>query len=77
MRSKFLQPRRSQQPIKRLEVTDLKIEFVFFISTRQDGSGEKGFATLNLDFFFHVERERPGLSLRSEPALDTPLCPGK
>jgi hypothetical protein len=49
----------SQLPIKRLEVTDLKIEFVFPISQRQDGSGEKGFATLDLEFVFHVERERP------------------
>jgi hypothetical protein len=49
----------SQSPIKRLEVNDLKIEFVFPVSKRQDGSGEKGFATLDLDFFFHVERECP------------------
>jgi hypothetical protein len=45
--------------IERLEVTDLIFEFVFPERLRQDGSGEKGFESLDQNFVFHVERESP------------------
>jgi len=45
--------------IKRLEVNHLNFELALPDCLRQDGSGEKGFETLDLEFIFHVERERP------------------
>jgi hypothetical protein len=60
-----------------MEANDSIFEFVFRERIRQDGSGEKGFETLIQDFVFHVERECPGLSRRSQPVSDTSLCPGK
>jgi hypothetical protein len=43
--------------IERLEVDDLNFELVFLERLRQDGSGEKGFESLDQNFVFHVERE--------------------
>jgi hypothetical protein len=60
-----------------MEANDLIFEFVFLEPLRQDGSGEKGFEILTPDSIFHVERECPGPSRRSQPVLDTSLCPGK
>jgi hypothetical protein len=45
--------------IKRLEVNHLNFELALPDCLRQDGSGEKGFETSDLEFVFHVERERP------------------
>jgi hypothetical protein len=43
--------------IERLEVNDLNFELAFLERLRQDGSGEKGFESLDQNFVFHVERE--------------------
>jgi hypothetical protein len=40
-----------------LEENDSIFEFVFPFRLREDGSGEKGFESLNQNFIFHVERE--------------------
>jgi hypothetical protein len=60
-----------------MKANDLNFELAFLDYSRQDGSGEIGSETLDLNFVFHVERECPSLSRRSESASDTALCPGK
>lgn len=63
--------------IKRLEVNDLNFEFVFHEYPGQDGSGEKGFETLDQNFCLPCRKGTPRLSRRSEFVSDTALCPGK
>ena len=49
----------SELGIHRLEENHSIFEFVFPFHLREDGSGEKGFESLNQNFIFHVEREHP------------------
>jgi hypothetical protein len=60
-----------------MEVNDLIFEFVFPEHMGEDGSGEKGFETLDQDSCLPCRKGIPGLSRRSESATDTSLCPGK
>jgi hypothetical protein len=49
----------SELGIHRLEENYSIFEFVFPFHLREDGSGEKGFESLDQNFIFHVEREHP------------------
>jgi len=57
-----------------MEVNDSIFEFVFPDRLRQDGSGEKGFEVLDLNFVFHVERERPPVFPAEVSLFQTPRC---
>ena len=67
---------RPESRIKRLEVNDLIFEFVFPEHPGQDGSGEKGFETVDQNFYLPSRKGTPRHSRSSESATDTSLCPG-
>jgi hypothetical protein len=63
--------------IKPLEVNDSIFEFVFPKYLGEDGSGEKGFETLDQNFYFPCRKGTPRHSRCIESVTDTSLCPGK
>jgi hypothetical protein len=62
--------------IKRLEANDSIFEFVFPKQLGEDGSGEKGFETLDQDFCLPRRKGTPRHSRGSKSVSDTSLCPG-
>jgi hypothetical protein len=63
--------------IKPLEANDSIFEFVFPLQLGEDGSGEKGFETLDQNFYFPCRKGTPRHSRSRDSVADTSLCPGK
>jgi hypothetical protein len=63
--------------IKPLEANDSIFEFVFPLQLGEAGSGEKGFETLDQNFYFPCRKGTPRHSRSRDSVADTSLCPGK